>query len=269
MAMKVADWNFDAVPEEQLRVCSIWEYARESSTLRRAFDPKATAFIPNPNCPSQKIIDTESARLRDQVRLFALPVTLVIRHAKFGEDDPFDTPWTGLTSQTRNSVLKEMEPYYSDDPGPLCPPFMRCNDMRDIGWQDEEYRCAELDAEEGLEWLRVQIDWGGFTDAQLVAGFKRWVAENRPTGIGCSDHRGKARAKGIRNHLAWLGIMRLMHHHPFTSIAQHLPEACRLYSGADWPRSRKKALTQFRELFHFLPEDEVPRHWPTAGGRSD
>jgi predicted phosphoadenosine phosphosulfate sulfurtransferase len=120
----------------------------------------------------------------------------------------------------------------------------------------------------GVEYLRVEIDWAGFTDAQIVAAFKAWLAENRPHGVGVASRRGQRKQKGYRDYLAWLGMMRLLNAHPFTSIKRAKPDAWLHYRSADWPRARKKAGGIFKWLFPFLPQQDLPIHYQTAGRRA-
>jgi hypothetical protein len=273
------NWSFEDVPEGELAPCCYWEYARESARIRAAFDPEDKVFFPNPvptyvvsptgqRLKTGSVINTARARFTDRLRENALPV-LEIFHRAIGEvSRPFDSPWLTLSVAVRQAVIAELAPYYAEKPGLAFLPFNRCSDLRDLGIADGEYRCAEFDAELGIERLRVEIDWGGFTDGQIVAAFKVWVAENRPGGIGSADHRGRRKKKGYRAYLAWLGIMRLMNRHSFTSMEREFPEGWKLYRGADWPRARGKARTIFRELFPFLPDEDKPIHWDTAGGRA-
>jgi hypothetical protein len=114
----------------------------------------------------------------------------------------------------------------------------------------------------------VEIDWGEFTDRQIIRAFSIWLKENRPRGWGRAHRRGKRKAAGFSGYLAWVGILRLMHLHPFTSMHRQNREAWALYRSADWPRARKSAKRLFHELFPFLLKSDLPIHWPTAGGKS-
>jgi hypothetical protein len=202
------------------------------------------------------------------LRTYALPVKLTLDRVLGKMADPFEEVWVKLPFPSRREIVKELQPYLA---GELCLtylPFNRCSDMRDIGLADENYRCAALDMETGIERLRVEIAWGEFTDKQIVAAFRTWVTENRPHSAGQRNEKGRRKGKGFRNYLAWLGMMRLMNAYPYTSMASRCPEASTSYGKTDWPRSRKKAGRVFRDLFPFLPASDKPIHWPTAGGRA-
>jgi hypothetical protein len=273
------DWNFERVPEDELVACCYWEYARESARIRAAFDPEDKIFFTNPapayllsptgqRLKTESVINTVRARFTDRIREQALPVLETFHRAITEVSRPFDLPWLTLSLSVREAVIVALAPYFAEKPGLTFLPFNRCSDLHDVGVAGEAYRCAEFDAELGIERLRVQIDWGGFTDAQIVAAFKAWTAENRRAGIGFPDHRGRRKKKGYGDYLAWLGIMHLMNRHSFTSIEREFPDAWKRYRSADWPRAREKAGTIFRQLFPFLPGEDKPLHWPTVGGRA-
>jgi hypothetical protein len=114
----------------------------------------------------------------------------------------------------------------------------------------------------------IYVRSSGFTDAQILAAFKEWLKDNRRAGVGSADHRGRRKMKGYGDYLAWLGIMRLMNRHPYTSIKRAFPTGWKRYRSADWPRARKKAGAIFHSLFPFLPEIDKPIHWSTAGERA-
>jgi hypothetical protein len=208
-------------------------------------------------------------RFMEALWSYALPVKLVHDRVVGKVEQPFDHPWQKLPTSSRCDVVRELSLYFAEKPVLDYLPFNRCSDLRDIGIADENYRCADFDGKLGIERLRVQIDWGEFTDAQIVTAFKTWVSENRPRDIGRADDRGTRKSKGYGNYLAWLAIMRLMHAYPFTSIHKLLPKAWQLYRGTDWPRSRSRSGKYFRELFHFLPPEDRPIRWSTAGGRGN
>src|ERR1035438_388701 len=278
--IQIEEWNFSNVPLDELLPCCNWEYARESARIKSVFDQDDETYFPpsivkaktqsrnGVTLKTNSVINMERARFISSLREFALPVFLTYQEAIKEFSRPLDLPWVKLSETTRRKVIEELAPYFAEKPALTFLPFNRCSDLRDIGLADEEYRCAEIDEELGVERLRVEIDWGGFTDMQIIAAFKTWIAENRPRGIGSADHRGRRKTKGYGDYLAWLGIMRLMHTYPFTSIERELPNAWSFYRSADWPRARKKAGKVFFELFHFLPAEDSPIHWQTAGGRA-
>jgi len=213
------------------------------------------------------VTNAEKMRFVEAVRSQALPVKLTYERVFGRVESPFDHSWQQFPQSARTDIVRELAPYFTEKPGLAYLPFNRCSDLHDLGIADAGYRCAEFDRELGIERLRVEIDWAGFTDSQIVAAFKTWVRENRRPGTRRADDRGQRKGKGYGNYLAWLGIMRLMHAYPFTSTAKLSPKAWQLYRGADWPRSRRRAGEIFRDLFPFLPSEDRPIKWSTAGGR--
>jgi hypothetical protein len=273
------EWDFDNVPDDELVACCYWEYARESARIRAAFERDDNVFFPNPiptytespagyRLKTGSVINTARARFLDQIREKSLPVMETVHHAINEVPSPFNVPWLELSAVVRQAVIGELAPYFAEKPGLTFLPFNRCSDHRDLGLADENYRCATFDAGLGIEYLRVQIDWAGFTDAQIVAAFKVWLAENRPPGVGVTNRKGIRKQKGYHDYLAWLGILRLMNAYPFTSIEREMPKAWSRFRSADWPRARKKAADVFRGLFPFLPQQDVPIHFQTAGRRA-
>jgi hypothetical protein len=277
--LSVLDWNFDNVPDNELVACCYWEYARESARIRAAFDLEEKVFFPDliptyavsstgARLKTGSVINTAKARFIDKIHEQALPVLETFRRVINEIPRPFDVPWLELSVVVRQAVTDELAPYFEEKSTLTFLPFNRCSDQRDIGLADEHYRCATFDMKLGIEYLRVQIDWGGFTDAQIVTAFKAWLVDNRPAGVGVADRRGQRKQKGYRDYLAWLGMMRLMSVCSFTRIEKEIPKAWSHYRSADWPRARKKASGVFKSLFSFLPQEDKPIHWQTAGRRA-
>ena len=278
------EWDFRSVPDEELFACNYWEYARESARIRAFYQPEPSDFFPAPpmqpeiRTPDGRVFIKEHRQLIDRPRMqfakqiweYALP--LRITHVKALENgvtpEVLSNAWLNLPSLVRREVIKELAPYFAPMPALTFLPFNRCSDLRDAGLADEGYRCAELVRELGIERFRAEIDWGQFTDAQIVGAFRIWVKESRPRGLGRANEKGERKAAGLSSNLAWLGMMRLMNSHSYTKIGAAMPDAQVLYRSADWPRARKNAERYFHELFHFLPEEDRPIHIRTAGGRA-
>ena len=276
------EWDFNAVSDDdELLPCCYWEYARESARIRAFCSPKDSDFFPAPEMQPEikgpdggvflkarrRLVNPARARFAQSLWIYALPVKLMLDRVFGTKADPFEKAWVNLRSSFRKAVVQELKPYFAEKPSLPYLPFNRCSDLRDIGLADENYRCAKFDEELGIERLRVEIDWGGFTDAQIVRAFKLWVANNRPSRVGTADERGLRKQKGYRVYLFWLGTMRLMNICPFTRIKMEIPDAWSQRRSEDWPRARKKAISVFKSLFPFLPEEDFPIHSTTTGGR--
>ena len=277
------EWDFRNVSDEELFACNYWEYARESARIRAFYQPDPSDFFPAP--PMQPEIRTPDGRVfmkehpqLDRTRMqfvekiweYAFPLRITHEKALQNGVTPeiLGHTWQSLPSSVRREVVKELAPYFTVMPDLIFPPFNRCSDLRDIGLDDEGYRCAEFDRDLGIERFRAEIDWAPFTDSQIVGAFRIWVKKNRPPGLGRANDKGARKAASFSSNLAWLGIMRLMNFHPYTRIDAVMPDAQILYRSADWPRARKNGERFFHELFHFLPKEDRPLHIRTAGRRA-
>jgi hypothetical protein len=137
----------------------------------------------------------------EQLRLVAEPLRLTMQraHTLGLTSDALDRPWSSLPQSVRRGVVEDLAPYLAKHPWLTFLPFNRCSDMRDLGIANKDYSCAELDKENGIERLRVQIEWGAFTDAQIEHAFYIWVKENRPRGMGRASERARSSQR------AWVG----------------------------------------------------------------
>lgn len=282
--MPPAEWDFRAVPDDELYPCQWWEYARESARIRAFYRPEDSDFFPSPGSDPElrdlhgnlihparrRVVNPARMQFLKLLREHALSVNATVDHAHRAglEQAPLDQPWQRLPLGVRRAVVEELAPYFAKMPWLTFLPFNRCSDLRDTGLAGDDYRCAEFDRETGIERFRAEIDWAGFTDWQIVEAFRRWVKENRPRGVGRADDRGRRKGAGLEAPLKAIGILRLLNTCPFTRIRERLPAAWKRYRTMDWPRARQQAGRTFRELFFFLPEGDHPLHWLTAGGRA-
>lgn len=125
----------------------------------------------------------------------------------------------------------------------------------------------------------VQIQWGSFTDDQIVDSFRAWLKANRPANIRPAAARGH-KLKDWRANLTRLAVMRLLAH--FSALELLDPGACKLpalwetkqFAGptwldvVKWHDARREARQTFHQLFPFLPPSEDPLSWPTAHSRT-
>jgi hypothetical protein len=278
------DWDFCSVPDNEVYACQWWEYARESARIRAFYNPAGSDFFqsvgmaPERQRPNRTTKIEAHRHLVDPIRVqfarflreYALPVNQTMQRAREHgiAAEALDYPWQCLPSDLRRAVLEDLAPYSTKMPCLTFLPFNRCSDLRDLGIADEDYRCAQLDQQTGIERFRAQVEWAEFTDSQIVEAFRVWVKENRPLGVGHSDQRGKRNSGGLDARLHWVGILRLMSAIPFTRAQTLRPDAWKRYRTMDWPRARQNAGRTFRHLFFFLPEIDRPMHWPTAGRRA-
>jgi len=121
----------------------------------------------------------------------------------------------------------------------------------------------------------VQIQWGNFTDDQIIDSFRAWVKANRPATVRPVAARGH-KLKDWRANLTRLAVMRLLNHF---SAAQLLDAKSKelqsiweseQFSGptwldvAKWHDARREARQIFHQLFPFLKKTDDPLSWPPS-----
>ena len=137
--------------------------------------------------------------------------------------------------------------------------------------------CPNLMSADGSETLLVEIDWGDFTNEQLVKEFAQWLKENNPPGIKRPDGRGHNKVIDSRANLTRLAVMRLLsrfalkdilgtrRERPITECqAIHKTKQFSSSKWGDptkWRDARRDAGRLFHKLFSFLPLGEKPRSW--------
>jgi len=125
----------------------------------------------------------------------------------------------------------------------------------------------------------VQIQWGQFTDDQILDSFRAWVKANRPATIRPVAARGH-KLKDWRANLTRLAVMRLLNHFSAAQLLDAKSEQSlaiwktKQFSGptwldvAKWHDARREARQIFHHLFPFLKKTDDPLSWPPSpGGR--
>ena len=120
----------------------------------------------------------------------------------------------------------------------------------------------------GMEHTVVQINWGVFTNEEIIQAFRKWVKANRPKSLCRRDDKGRNKARDWRVALERLGMMRLLHQISRGEMQTKSPKAWKLYEKREWYKERKRAGEMFHRLFPFLSKSERPLNWPTKGGHS-
>ena len=281
------DWNFDSVPDEELVACCLWEYARESVffvEFKQYWD----------SLGRDRKFSKQIGKGLDRIEN-APQKTVRFLHA-FLDEKKFPCPWQRLPGTVRRRLTRV------DCQSP--PPFQQTGSVTEAecllneakkyaqthrAKMDEVHRAhpgvsktvlrlqrklpryepkTSVRWDDGTESAIVQIAWEDYTDEELTSAFKAWAALNRPKGMGVASNKGKRVQRGYGSYLAWLGIMRLMHLYPFTTIEHKAPAAWKRHGRADWPRARKQAIQFFKTHFPFSAKDGSPLHSSTAGNRS-
>lgn len=124
----------------------------------------------------------------------------------------------------------------------------------------------------GSEVTVVSIDWGSFTNDEIVNYFRRWVKANRPPQYPVPSKKGH-KPKDWRATLTRLAVMRLLFHFTALDIIDPRRNRCpavletKTFSGRKWGDAtkwydaRREARRVFRQLLPFLPKDELPLSW--------
>jgi hypothetical protein len=122
----------------------------------------------------------------------------------------------------------------------------------------------------GREVTVVAIDWGAFTNDEIVNYFRRWVKANRPPQYPVPSRKGH-KPKDWRAQLTRLAVLRLLSR--FTALQlvadEYFPAIWKTnqFSGrkwgdvTKWHDARREAGKLFCKLFPFLPKDEKPLSW--------
>ena len=112
-----------------------------------------------------------------------------------------------------------------------------------------------------------EIEWGHFTDDEIVNYFRKWARANRPARYPAPNGQGH-KPRDWRVALERLGMMRLLHQLRLRDMPLANAAAWKLYGKREWYKERKRAGEMFRRLFPFLGKEDRPLSWPTKGGRS-
>jgi hypothetical protein len=306
------NWNFDAVPDNELVACCYWEYARESAFIRNVRHQCLQNWQAGGNWDLRLHSDLQ------KVQSIGHPSDVIIRGVFFVPDDPhridkpdaapvtnnFPQPWQALTANERafRSRIR------SDRTTIPLLPFERAHwtEAREIAkWAEsrakeifsafDEVRRANPETSEvtlieqgklqpfpgippsliwesGKEFTVVAIDWGSFTNDEIVNYFRRWVKANRPPQYPVPSGKGH-KPGDWRANLMRLAVMRLLarftpleivdpRRNGFPAVWETKQFAGRKWSDVTkWHDARREAGKEFRALFPFLPKGEKPISW--------
>ena len=299
-APHMEDWNFDAVPDEELVACCYWEYARESAFIRdvrrRCSDPQSQEYS-----DSRKWFEFVG---QDLERIGSIGYEAEVFMLGFCHDEwrrhyppltrSFPDPWQSLSEEERRyrsrirsdveicglvpfkhagdittaecllEVAKEYSRQHRKAVGVAQQANPGCSEylLRKCGKYPKYGPKASVVWEDGSESTIVQIAWERFTNDEIIAGFRDWVKKNRPNDL---KKPGKQGHKHISRRVALerLGILRLLHRSRLADLPKQNPAAWERYHGANrrWSRDAQKADAEFAQLFPFL-KNEHPLCWP-------
>ena len=256
------EWDFSTVPAGEECGCCYFEWARESSYIKKELDHPAPDFFGSPaNMESKQRKSLENSHI-----VHALP-------GRSFSDRYFDKPWLRKPPAWRADFCQRLKKCWNGLN------FARSLDKRRFGgfhvgmspyfnrklWTGDEMRC--FDPKSGFETLMVTINWNDLYDSEVIEEFTKWIRgeEARPKNIGQRDAKGKNKDQTWQVYLERLAIMRLRHHYTFAEIAYLLParwaDKEKFQSPSEAGRERRSALQTFFELYPFLPKQTKPLSW--------
>jgi len=175
-------------------------------------------------------------------------------------------PWLEIRQEERT---KRVEDYVAAEP----PRSLKINEV-------DNFAQCELPAKRGrirignVENLIVSIDWSVANNGEIVRAFGQWVRKSRPGDI--PEPRGDASRQNVEAaYLTRLGVMRLLHYHPFwdareLALDRHLKIPRRQSNALQMRQELRKDL---RGMFgadllklagkFLIPPEELPRSWNT------
>jgi hypothetical protein len=296
--LPATEWDFTAIPDEELIACCLWEYARESATFmapkeylhRREGTKDIWELAPDARVVLERVLELpseQSSRLyslltmfnglpwtaldalkREQSRLVISSEVTAIRHARLSEVEALlaanrDLPAATIEALVQRGVPRSRYAGSGRRRGPLASAeplaLSSLGELPDSDWT------------KGCLVMAVTVDFAHYSDRELAAVFERVLTCHRPAQFS-RPRRNEFFAKGSgkkrrdwRTALLRLGIMRALHACSFADPRFPKPFKARGEKACYF--ARQAALKTFRTLFPSLPGDEMPIHWMTRGGR--
>jgi hypothetical protein len=259
------DFSEKAVPNVELVACRLWEYSRESATVRGLVEKLCVPY-------------TTALSELGEIQAYIMPLFCGICGLK---NLPLSTPWQELPPDSRRRVVEFL-------PLPVTPKGQKkanrpdgfsdagFNEFYNLANQDRrawdfshEDTCTKFDAiskafkpasikyaTDGwphfppryLETRAFTIDWSRRNE-QIAAAFNLWLQKNRPA-EWLNDAKGE-KVTSLRVDLERLGTMRKIKSDPSQADSERNKDA-------------RRALQCFRELFPSLTEFPLSWPWETA-----
>ncbi len=126
--------------------------------------------------------------------------------------------------------------------------------------------------EYGREANIIAIEWGYFTNDEIVNYFRSWVKANRPERFPGPNRKGH-KLNDWRAHLTRLAVLRLLSHFTALEIVDPRQNRCpavwktKAFAGDKWGDAnkwydaRREAKNTFFKLFPFLSPEDLPLAW--------
>lgn len=263
----------------ELQAATIYEYARESASIRALAVEYAALPKPLRNdieeqcCLTVTAVHPSRHPVSDNlIWLESLHFWNCILWPKYFPG----MPWLSIPDKQRRRRIDAWVTANS------CKIFRRhgCEEMQ--GWppMTEGSRSFSGNGEHILGW----INWKA-SDNEIANAFKIWVNTNRPLEFP-NPHTAKDRQLNKNARLKWLGIMRLLNQHSRRKAGKMWDQAADnepAFKAYPWPsdeknvgRERGFVKRDLRQIFKsdafkaitgkpLIPDDEIPIHWEMVG----
>jgi hypothetical protein len=282
------NWNFDAVPKPQLQTYCLYEYARESASIRDAVrlarEAKDRQGIPLPETP-------ERAQFRNSADNAFAVLHRTGYELRFWLYLPFPRPWLSVDEHLRQQWAGVKPRDLSARPQPpfqllgetwatklLYDSARQSQQKRNAVWSEVARRRAAGEpypdlskllyetqnpppvslCSSGFQTFVAQVNWRDWPKPQIKNALCVWVDTNAPSDIPEPSERGHKPLDWKRK-LRDLGVMRLMHDSEVGNMKRRHPDAWKLYHDqAGWPErywylARNRASQHFHTLLQSHP----------------
>jgi hypothetical protein len=271
-----------SVPDTELLACRLWEYARESPTIRGLMETVAALEMDGVRAISKGYRNVLHLALAIWSGAGKMPLA---GRAYFPPAAKISTPWQDLPPGFRREVgrqfhlpvtpkgeKKKIYPAGFEDA--MQPEFNALANLRRSEW---DMPLGELlktygSRKRDFEPMSLKVEWNegpllptrrsetrAFTfnwrcrNEQIEAAFRMWLQKNRPP-EWANDAKGE-KVTSLRVDLERLGMMRKIKADPNQADAEKNKEA-------------RRALHCFRELFPTLTEHPLNWPWPVNGANT-
>jgi|GEM_PF-2562489 len=270
------DWNFPKgrVPDEELIPCLLWEFLRESVTVRDIARDWAAWIALGKAAPDQTPLSLRTQQIRPVINA---PFTDTFIHSVcaqcFGFAKWFDQPWQSLSEKTRRNLTdsNRTNPALFVGYGLHATGFVQAMREKRAESSDPLVQARAMLPESfgDQEAVLLVIDWGRYDDAKIRAEFSTLVdALPRPEGIKPTVQSGS----GLQNPNEWrgklnsLGMARIYARYDATQLSATHPSVYRAVAKGlsdDGPVSVAKKLRAARKRFEesfatLLPFESKP-----------
>jgi hypothetical protein len=300
------EWDFDAIPREELLACCYWEYGRECiSFLGYQLTQRKPMRMGNPDREKllQQILNLIVAEGFDQEKFLERLSNTDASYSEFihflmHKITPLTRPWCKLPAAARaefkkaaketpavfqplrQAIVYELAHLWLENAGELKGAL--ADGVLTETHEPECFResrtissaCAGSTEKRDHTLVAFAVDFHRFSNAAILAAAADWLRKNRPPNCPEPRKNGK-KLSDLRFDLKCLGVMRLLHRNTFEEIDMEMPEVWKSsqFLGAKWRDAnkwydaRRRASKTYHELFPFLDPKEKPYHWQTKGER--